>query len=502
MLALMSETVDCMKKNNSRENNKNLANTSVKCKVFLLYTTKYELIKKIFLWHDRTRYRKGPRVMTYLYEKLQNKEEKLAVIGLGYVGLPLAVAFSKKVDTIGFDVHKEKIQIYQQGLDPTREVGDTSIRKCGVDFTFDETRLQEVKFHIVTVPTPISDDHTPDLKYLIEATKTVGRNLMKGAFVVYESTVYPGVTEDVCIPILEAESGLSCGVHFKVGYSPERINPGDTINRLETIVKIVSGVDAESLEEITKVYELVVEAGIHRASSIKVAEATKVVENSQRDVNIAFMNELAMVFDKMDVDTTEVLEAMNTKWNALGFYPGLVGGHCIGIDPYYFIYEAKKVGHHSELISSGRRINEEMCKFVGDAIIKQMALANKTLKQSKVAILGLTFKENCPDIRNSKIMDIILYLREYGIEPLVVDPEANAKDAKQEYGLELVSLEVLRDLDCIIFGVAHDKLGQIGIKELESMFGKHPNHEKVLIDIRGMLNRAEIMRQGYRYWRP
>jgi len=446
--------------------------------------------------------RKEPEVMTHLYEKLQSQEEKLAVIGLGYVGLPLAVAFSKEVDTIGFDVHKEKIQIYQQGCDPTREVGDAAICNCSVDFTFDETRLREAKFHIVTVPTPISDDHTPDLHFLIGATKTIGRNLTKGSIVVYESTVYPGVTEDICIPVLEAESGLRCGVDFKVGYSPERINPGDTINRLETIVKVVSGVDAESLEEIAKVYELVIEAGIHRVNSIKVAEATKVVENAQWDVNIAFMNELAMVFDKMGVDTTEVLEAMNTKWNALGFYPGLVGGHCIGIDPYYFIYEAEKVGHHSELISSGRRINEEMCEFAGDAIIKQMALANKTLKQSNVAILGLTFKENCPDIRNSKIMDIILHLREYGIEPLVVDPEANARDAKQEYDLELVSLEDLHGLDCIIFGVAHDKFREISIEKMEEMFGEHPNHEKVLIDVRGMLNRAEIERQGYRYWRP
>ena len=440
--------------------------------------------------------------MKYLHEKLIQKKEKLAVVGLGYVGLPLAVAFSRKVDTIGFDVNKEKIQTYQKGIDPTREVGDAEICNCTVEFTFDETRLREAKFHIVTVPTPISDDYTPDLNLLIEATKTIGRNLSKDAYVVYESTVYPGVTEDVCIPLLETESGLRCGADFKVGYSPERINPGDTINRLQTIVKVVSGVDAESLEEIAKVYEIVVEAGIHRVNSIKVAEATKVVENSQRDVNIAFMNELAMVFDKMDVDTTEVWEAMNTKWNALGFYPGLVGGHCIGIDPYYFIYEAEKVGHHSELISAGRRINEEMCGFVGDAIIKQMSLANKALKQSKVAILGLTFKENCPDIRNSKIMDIIMHLREYGIEPLVVDPEASERDAKKEYGLELIPLEKLCDLDCIVFGVAHDKFKEIDTAELDTMFGKYPNHEKVLIDVRGMLDRADIERQGYRYWRP
>ena len=440
--------------------------------------------------------------MESLYKKLQNREEKLAVIGLGYVGLPLAVAFSKNVDTIGFDVHEEKVQTYQRGIDPMREVGDRAVRECDVDFTFDTARLKEAKFHIVTVPTPIANDNTPDLSLLIAATEMVGKNLTKGAYVVYESTVYPGVTEDVCIPALEAASGLRCGVEFKVGYSPERINPGDTVNRLETIVKVVSGVDAESLDEIANIYGLVIDAGVHRASSIKVAEATKVVENAQRDVNIAFMNELAMVFDKMGVDTTEVLEAMNTKWNALGFYPGLVGGHCIGIDPYYFIYEAEKVGHYSELISSGRRINEEMCEFVGDAIIKQMALANKTLAQAKVAILGLTFKENCPDIRNSKIMDIILHLREYGIEPLVADPVADAEGAKKEYKIELVPLESLHGLDCVIFGVAHDNFKEIGLEKIEDMFADGPNHEKVLIDVRGMLNRAEIKRRGYRYWRP
>ena len=438
----------------------------------------------------------------HLCEKLQRKEEKLAVIGLGYVGVPLAVAFSKKLDTIGFDVNKEKIRTYQQGIDPTKEVGDEEIRNCTVDFTFDETRLKEAKFHIVTVPTPIAIDHTPDLEFLVAATKMIGQNLTKGSIVVYESTVYPGVTEDVCIPLLEKESGFKCGPDFKVGYSPERINPGDTVNRLETIIKVVSGIDEESLEEIAKVYELVVKAGTHRASSIKVAEACKVVENSQRDVNIAFMNELAMVFDKMGVDTTEVIKAMNTKWNALGFYPGLVGGHCIGVDPYYFIYEAEKVGHHSELICAGRRINEEMCDFVGDVIIKQLALANKVVRKSKIAILGLTFKENCPDIRNSKIVDIIEYLRDYGINPVVADPEASAKEAKEEYGLDLVSLEDLRDMDCIILGVSHDVFKEIDIAKLETMFGDFSNDEKVLIDVKSMLDRAEVERQGYRYWRP
>jgi len=440
--------------------------------------------------------------MVNLHEKLRNREEKLAVIGLGYVGMPLAVAFSKKTDTIGFDVSKSKIEAYRQGIDLTREVGNEGIRNCSVDFTFDESKLKEAKFHIVTVPTPISDDHTPDLEFLVGATETIGRNLAKGSIVVYESTVYPGVTEDICIPVLEKASGLTCGVDFKVGYSPERINPGDTVNRLETIVKVVSGMDIESLEEIAKVYEIVVAAGVHKASCIKVAEATKVVENAQRDVNIAFMNELAMVFDKMGVDTTDVMEAMKTKWNALHFYPGLVGGHCIGVDPYYFIYEAEKVGHHSELISSGRRINEEMCVFVGDMIIKQLSLANKVVKQSKVAILGLTFKENCPDIRNSKMFDIIEHLHTYGIEPVVVDPEASPQDAKEEYGISLISLDDLHDMDCIVLGVAHDVFKNIDIAQLDKIFGDYQKDEKIIIDVKSILNNTEMEKYGYRYWRP
>jgi len=438
--------------------------------------------------------------MRHFYEKLQSREEKLAVVGLGYVGMPLAVAFSKQVDTIGFDVNEEKINTYRSGSDPTKEVGDAEIQNCAVDFTSDETRLQEAKFLIVAVPTPIASNKWPDLAYVIAASKVIGRNLTKGAIVVYESTVYPGVTEDICIPLLEQESGLKCGSDFKVGYSPERINPGDQVHRLENIVKIVSGMDQESLEEIAKVYELVVEAGVHRANSIKVAEAAKVVENSQRDVNIAFMNELAMVFDRMGINTHEVVEAMNTKWNALGFYPGLVGGHCIGVDPHYFIYEAEKLGYHSQLILSGRRINEKMSGFVGDAIVKELVLANKTVKQAKVAILGLSFKGNCPDIRNSKVADLIAHLRSYGIEPLVVDPEVSPEDAKREFGIDLVSLEDLQDLDCIVFAVAHDAFQTIDTAKLESLFGNYPNEEKVVIDVRSTLNKAEIEAKGYRYW--
>ncbi|MCL2593051.1 MAG: nucleotide sugar dehydrogenase [Defluviitaleaceae bacterium] len=439
--------------------------------------------------------------MEYLYEKIKNREEKIAVIGLGYVGMPLAVAFSKKAETIGFDVNEEKIQTYKQGIDPTKEVGDEAIKNCTVDFTSDGTRLQEAKFLIVAVPTPIASDNTPDLEYVISATSIVGQNLTKGSIVVYESTVYPGVTEDVCIDLLEKESGLKCGEDFKVGYSPERINPGDTVNRLENIVKIVSGIDAESLEEIAKIYELIIEAGVHRASSIKVAEASKVVENSQRDVNIAFMNELAMVFDKMGINTQEVLDAMNTKWNALGFYPGLVGGHCIGVDPHYFIYEAEKLGYYSQLILSGRRINEKMSAFVGDAIIKQLVLANKIVKSAKVAILGLTFKENCPDIRNSKVMDLIEHLRIYGINPIVCDPEASKEEAKQELGINLVDLEDLHDLDCAVFAVAHDSFKEMCMKKLKSLFGKFPNKEKIVIDVRSILSLNEMEQQGYRYWR-
>ena len=439
--------------------------------------------------------------MTHLYERLQNREEKVSVIGLGYVGLPLAAALSEKVDTIGFDVSEDKVQTYLDGFDPTKEVGDAGIRACTVDFTNDETRLREAKFHIVAVPTPISKDNKPDLAYIIAASKLLGQNLTPGSVVVYESTVYPGATEETCIPILEAESGLVCGIDFKIGYSPERINPGDKVHRLETIVKIVSGMDEESLDIIAQVYELIIAAGVHRVSSIKVAEAAKVVENSQRDVNIAFMNELAMVFDRMGIDTDEVVQAMNTKWNALGFYPGLVGGHCIGVDPHYFIYEAEKLGYNSQLIAAGRKINEGMSEFVCDAIIKQLVLANKVVKQAKVAILGLTFKEDCPDIRNSKIVDMVEHLRTYGIEPLIVDPEADPEEVKREFGIDLVSLEDLHDADCVVLAVAHKAYKELELAKLEGLFGDYPNDERVIIDVRSILDKTEVEEQGYRYWR-
>lgn len=437
-----------------------------------------------------------------LYEKIVNKQEKISVIGLGYVGMPLAVAFAKKVNVIGYDVNEQKIALYKKGIDPTNEVGDEAIKQTTVEFTSDETRLKEAKFHIVAVPTPINLDKTPNLTPVEAASTTVGRNLTKGSIVVYESTVYPGVTEDICIPILERESGLKCGIDFKVGYSPERINPGDKVNRLETITKIVSGIDEESLNEIAMVYELIIEAGVHKASSIKVAEAAKVVENSQRDINIAFMNELAMVFDRMGIDTKEVIEAMNTKWNALGFYPGLVGGHCIGVDPYYFIYQAEKLGYHSQIILAGRKINDGMGEFVADAVIKKLILADKVVKKAKVVILGITFKENCPDTRNSKVIDIIKRLKEYGNEPIVYDPLADKNDVKEEYGIELVDMKDIKDVDCLVFAVAHDEFKQMSLEKIDTLFGNFDNNnEKIIIDVKSIFDKKAIEERGYSYWR-
>lgn len=438
-----------------------------------------------------------------LYEKLVNQEEKLALVGLGYVGMPIAVAFAKKgIKVIGFDLNSSKINLYKSGIDPTKEVGNEVIKETRVEFTSDEKCLREAKFYVVAVPTPVNLDHTPDLTPVIGASEIIGRNLTKNSIVVYESTVYPGVTEDVCIPILEKNSGMKCGVDFKVGYSPERINPGDKIHRLENIHKIVSGMDEDSLEEIKKVYNLVVEVGTHPVSSIKTAEAIKVVENSQRDINIAFMNELAMVFDRMGIDTNEVVEGMNTKWNALGFRPGLVGGHCIGVDPYYFTYEAEKLGYHSQIILSGRIVNDGMGKYVADATIKQMILAGKAPKDSKVVILGLTFKENCPDTRNSKVDEIIKGLNEYEITPLVVDPWASERDAEHEYGVKLSKMEDVYNADCIIVAVAHDEFKKLSLEEIRNMFkADTSDDEKVLIDVKGLYSVKDLKTSGMRYWR-
>jgi UDP-N-acetyl-D-galactosamine dehydrogenase len=436
-----------------------------------------------------------------IYNNLVAKEEKLSIIGLGYVGMPIAVAFAKKVNVIGFDVNSKKIDLYKSGIDPTNEIGSEEIKKTTIDFTTDETKLKEAKFHIIAVPTPINSDKTPDLSPVVGASKILGRNLTKGSYVVYESTVYPGVTEDICAPILEKESGLKCGVDFMIGYSPERINPGDKVHRLENITKIVSGMDNETLCEIAKVYELVIEVGVYKAPSIKVAEAAKVVENSQRDINIAFMNELAMAFDKMGIDTNAVVDAMNTKWNALGFRPGLVGGHCIGVDPYYFVYEAEKLGYHSQIIAAGRKINDGMGAFVADAAIKQMILAGKKVKAAKVVLLGITFKENCPDIRNSKVADIINRLGEYGVHPEVVDPWADSEEARHEFGFEIKALESIHDADCIIVAVAHNEFRKMTLKEIDRLYLQCHNDEKILIDVKGLFSVKELNECGYNWWR-
>lgn len=436
--------------------------------------------------------------MKELYQKLVSGEEKLSLVGLGYVGMPIAVAFAKKIKVVGFDLNAHKIDLYKSGVDPTKEVGDDAIKETSVEFTADETKLREAKFHIVAVPTPVNDDHTPDLSPVKGASEILGRNLTKGSVVVFESTVYPGVTEDICVPILERESGLKCGVDFKIGYSPERINPGDKVHRLETITKIVSGMDEETLDIVAKVYELVVEAGVHRAESIKVAEAAKVIENSQRDINIAFMNELSIIFNKMGIDTQSVLKAAGTKWNFLNFYPGLVGGHCIGVDPYYLTYKAEELGYHSQIILAGRRINDDMGKYVAENVVKNLIASDKPVKNAKVAILGFTFKENCPDTRNTKVIDIVKELKEYGITPLIADPQADKEEAKRLYGVEFVSFEDVKNMDAVVLAVAHDEFKNLTMDELDGLFG---SGKKVLLDLKGLLNRKEYENAGYCYWR-
>lgn len=437
-----------------------------------------------------------------LYEKLINKEENLALVGLGYVGMPIAVAFAKKgLNVIGFDLNKEKIELYRSGVDPTKEVGDEAIKNTTLNFTSDETQLRNAKFIIVAVPTPVNNDHTPDLTPVIGASEIVGRNLTKDSIVVFESTVYPGCTEDVCVPIIEKNSGLTCGIDFKIGYSPERINPGDKVHRLENIRKIVSGCDAAALEEIKNVYDIVVEVGTYPVSNLRTAEAVKVVENSQRDINIAFMNELAMVFDRMDIDTNEVVDGMNTKWNALGFRPGLVGGHCIGVDPYYFTYEAEKLGYHSQIILNGRIVNDSMGAYVADAAVKKMIAAGQAPKNSKVVILGLTFKENCPDTRNSKVNDIIKQLNSYGIRPVVVDPWASERDALREYGVKLTRLEDVSDADCVIVAVAHNEFRKMSLQTIAKLYKDIPNDRKVFIDVKGLYSIGDLDKTGMQYWR-
>lgn len=431
-----------------------------------------------------------------LYKKILNGEEKISLIGLGYVGMPIAVSFAKKIKVIGFDISEEKIELYKAGIDPTKEVGNDVIKNTTVEFTCDEAKLKEAKFHIVAVPTPVNADNTPNLRAVEGASEVVGRNLTKGSIVVFESTVYPGVTEEVCVPILEKTSGMKCGVDFKVGYSPERINPGDKVHRLETIIKIVSGMDEESLDTIAKVYEIVVEAGVHRTSSIKVAEAAKVIENSQRDINIAFMNELSIIFNKMGIDTKSVLEAAGTKWNFLKFSPGLVGGHCIGVDPYYLTYKAEQLGYHSQIILSGRRINDNMGKYVAENIVKTIIKADKQVKNARIAMLGFTFKEDCPDTRNTKIIDIITELKDYGINPMIYDPVADKEEAKHEYGIDFCDIKEIKNMDAVIVAVGHNEFKELTKSEIDNMFS---NGKKVLFDLKGIFDANEY--EEYLYWR-
>jgi UDP-N-acetyl-D-glucosamine/UDP-N-acetyl-D-galactosamine dehydrogenase len=433
-----------------------------------------------------------------LYRNLLEKHEKISVIGLGYVGLPLAIELASKYEVIGFDTNQTKLDKYLSGIDITGEVGDGVVKNTSLQFTSEESVLRDCKFHIVAVPTPINSDKTPDLTPIIGASRTVGRNLTKGSIVVFESTVYPGTTEEVCVPILEKESGLNFGVDFKVGYSPERINPGDKVNTLTKIIKVVSGSDQDSLEVISNVYGSIIEAGIHRAESIKVAEASKVIENSQRDINIAFMNELSMVFNKMDIDTKAVLEAAGTKWNFLKFTPGLVGGHCIGVDPYYFTYKAEQLGYHSQIILAGRKINDDMGKYVANNIIKKLIKAEQPVKGAKVGVLGITFKENCPDVRNTKVIDIIKELEEFGVDVIVHDPMADKEDLWREYRINLVGKESLNNLNALVMAVPHNEfLNKYDESLLDSFYA---DGYKVMIDIKSVWNKKFFEERGYVYW--
>lgn len=433
-----------------------------------------------------------------LYDKIINKKEKISVIGLGYVGMPLTIAFAKKAEVIGFDINAKKICFYKNGIDVTKEVGDKMVNETTAYFTNDENKLKEAKFHIIAVPTPIKKDKTPNLKYIIAASEILARNLTKGSIVVYESTVYPGVTEEICINILEKESGLKHGIDFKVGYSPERINPGDKINRLENIVKIVAGSDNEALDIISKVYELVIDAGIYKAENIKVAEAAKVIENAQRDINIAFMNELSIIFNKLKIDTKSVLKAASTKWNFINFTPGLVGGHCIGVDPYYLVYKAENLGYYPEVILAGRRINDNMGKYVAENTVKNLIKSDKKIKEANIAVMGFTFKENCPDIRNTKVIDIINELKEYGAFVSVVDLICDPQEVLDEYGIKLKNLDEIKNMDCLIFAVMHDVFADTSYEDLKKMCSdKNP----VLIDVKGIFDKENAQKNGFKYWR-
>ena len=428
----------------------------------------------------------------------QAKERKIAVVGLGYVGLPIAVAFGKRQRVIGFDINKTKIAELQKGLDRTGAVSSADLKSSDVQYTFQPIDLKAADFIIVAVPTPINEALQPDLTALRKSSELIGANLSPGSIVVFESTVYPGATEEVCQPILEQASGMKCGVDFKLGYSPERINPGDKEHTLEKIIKVVSAQDDASLEIVANTYELVVKAGIHRASSIKVAEAAKVIENTQRDLNIALMNELALIFHRLGIDTKSVLDAAGTKWNFLKFFPGLVGGHCIGVDPYYLTAKAESVGYHPQVILAGRRINNGMGKFVAEQTMKLLGQLPRPVNDLKVAVLGLTFKENVPDLRNSKVPDIIQELREYGVQVLVHDPIAEPEEAVAEYGIHLQQWNDLKNVDGLVIAVAHRTYAEMGLQELLKPLRNQ--QDGVVIDVKSLLDRAKLS-SSLKYWR-
>ena len=421
---------------------------------------------------------------------------KISVIGLGYVGLPVAVAFGKKHRTIGFDVNPERIRELRDAHDRTGEVTSAELAETNLLFTAAIDELRHADFHIVAVPTPVDDAKRPDLTLLLKASETVGKALKKGDIVVYESTVYPGATEEECVPVLERVSGLTCGKDFSVGYSPERINPGDKEHTFTKIKKVVSGSDQETLEIVASVYEAVVTAGVHRAASIKVAEAAKVIENTQRDLNIALMNELALIFDRLGIDTLDVLEAAGTKWNFLPFRPGLVGGHCIGVDPYYLTHKAEKIGYIPQVILAGRRINDGVGKFIAQRTIREMIHARQNILGSTVTVLGLTFKEDCPDIRNSKVIDIIQELQEYGITVQVHDPLADPSEVRHEYGLDMVAFDQLQPAAAVVVAVAHRQYREMPVTAFKALM-----NGLVLVDVKGMLKPEEVLAQGIRFWR-
>ncbi|MEZ5197532.1 MAG: nucleotide sugar dehydrogenase [Bacteroidales bacterium] len=416
-----------------------------------------------------------------MYQKLINKEAKLSLIGLGYVGLPIALEFGKKISVIGFDISKERVDMMKAKKDPSDELDASAFDNCDITFTTNASDLKNASFHIVAVPTPIDNHNMPDLTPLISATKTVGKILKKGDYVVYESTVYPGATEEDCIPLLEELSGLKFNEDFKVGYSPERINPGDKVNTLSSVVKIVSGCDEESLDNIAKTYELVVKAGVHRAPNMKVAEAAKVIENTQRDVNIAFMNELSIIFSRMGINTFDVLEAAGTKWNFLKFYPGLVGGHCIGVDPYYLAYKAKEFRYHPQIINSGRFVNDSMGFYIAKQLVKLLINKGKKILNSKVLVMGMTFKENVSDLRNSKVVDLINELKTYGVTVEVTDPFAASKEVKKEYGFELVD-DIADDYNAVVVAVSHNNYLNLD----ESYFKSITSKKAILVDVKGL----------------